>query len=82
MLGDRTGTGAWVGGNGLLEQRVVARLLHGLQHEGGIGGGVLRAEDGKLVEVTGIGDDGGVLAKLFEAVHGRGSALPQCAAWL
>ena len=52
--------------DGLFEQRLVVVFLHGLQDQRRIGGRVLRLVLGELLEVAGIGHDGGVLLELVE----------------
>jgi hypothetical protein len=52
------------------QQRRVVRLLHGLEDQRGIGGGIARRELRQLQEVAGVGDDDGVGLELLELVHG------------
>jgi hypothetical protein len=65
-------------GHGLGQQRRVLGLLRGLEDQAGVGGGILRRELGHLVEVAGVGHDGGVLPELVQLVH-RGAACGECA---
>jgi hypothetical protein len=64
--------------HGVGQQRRVLRLLHGLEDQRGVGGGVPWRELGELPEVAGVGHDGGELLELFELVHGgQGRAVRQ-----
>ena len=54
---------------GLLEEGLVLRHLDGLEDEARVGRSVQRLEGLHGGEVAGVGDDLGVLAKLFECVH-------------
>ena len=54
---------------GLLEERLVFWHLDGLEDEARVGRGVQGLEGLHGGEVAGVGDDLGVLAKLFECVH-------------
>ena len=51
-------------------QWLVVRLLHRLQDQRRIGGGILRFELRQLLEVARIGNDGGELLERIELVHG------------
>lgn len=63
------GFGACVAGR-VGEEVGVLGLLAGGEDVGGVGGGVLGFVEGEDVEVARVGDDGGVLAELFEGGHG------------
>ena len=54
------------------QQRRVLGLLHRLQDQRRIGRRILRRELGELLEVAGVGDDGGELLELIELIHGVG----------
>jgi hypothetical protein len=56
--------------HGLFQQRTVFRLLHRLQDQRRVGGGVLRRVGLDRLEVAGVGYHGGELLELFELVHG------------
>jgi len=56
---------------GLLEEGLVLGHLDGLEDEARVGRGVQRLEGLHGGEVTGVGDDLGVLAELLECVHIR-----------
>ena len=52
-----------------LEQRGVIRLLHSLEDEGWIGGGILGLEGAQLLETARVGHHGGELFECVELVH-------------
>lgn len=60
---------------GGLQQGLVLRLLHSLQNQGGVGGGILGLVLGDLLEIAGVSHHRGVLLKLFELVHAVSLAL-------
>jgi hypothetical protein len=62
----------------LFHDRAIFILLHSLQDQRWIGGGILRCKGLDRLEVAGVGDDGGVLLQLFELVH-DGLCLSLCA---
>ncbi len=53
----------------LVEQRRIGRLLHGLQDQRGVGGGVPGRELRQFPEVAGVCNHGGALLQLLELVH-------------
>jgi hypothetical protein len=55
-----------------LQQRRVLRLLHRLEDQRRVGGGIARRELRQLMEIAGVGNDRGVGLELFELVHGDG----------
>ena len=59
-------------GHGVLEQRCVLRLLHRLEDQRRVGGGVLRTELGQLQKVASVGNHGSELFEGVELVHGNG----------
>ena len=59
--------------DGVFQQRLVVGFLHRLEDQRRVGGGILRLESGKLMEVTSVGHHGGELFKRVELVHGIGS---------
>src|SRR5439155_23295367 len=63
---------AAVRGHRLGQQRRVLGLLHRLEDQRRIGRRVARRKGRKLLEVAGVGNDGGVLPELFELVHRAG----------
>jgi hypothetical protein len=58
------------------QQRRVLGLLHRLQDERRVGGGVLRRELRQLAEVAGVGHHGGEGLESIELVHARAPRLP------
>ena len=59
-------------GHGLRQQRCIFGLLHRLQNQRWIGGGILRLVLRQLMKVACIGHHGGVLLEVFELVHKKG----------
>jgi len=68
-VGDFVQRAAPVLRHGLAQQRVVLRLLHSLEDQRGVGGGVRGLKGFNLLEVAGIGHHGGVLFESIELVH-------------
>ena len=54
----------------VFHQRLVLGLLHRLENQRGVGGGVLWLKLGQLFEVAGVGHHGGELFESVELVHG------------
>ena len=60
---------ATVGGDFGVQQRRVFGFLYRFENQRGVGGGVLGLVGAELLEVTGVGDHGGVLFECVELVH-------------